>query len=199
MQPEKENKKIFTASNATTAILLIFIASMFIFPNFKATILQGLMKVGLFQPGVPSKHETSATEPSWDIICANSKSEIVDGNSLKGKVVFINFWATWCPPCIAEMPSINELYNTYKNNPDIIFLMVDADNDLLKSEGFMNKKSYNLPVYTSQSPIPTEWYEGSLPTTIVLDKKSNIVFQETGAADYTSKKFKTFIEDLLKN
>ena len=197
MQFEQKNKKVISVSNVITLILVVFTAAMFIFPEFKATILQGLMKVGLFQPDVPTKFETKNTEKIWNVSFTNSNGEIIDGNSLKGRVVFINYWATWCPPCIAEMPSVNELYALYKNNPDIVFLLVDTDNDLKKSAAFMKKRAFDLPVYASKNEAPVEWFEGSLPTTVVLNKEGNLVFRETGAADYNSKKFKTFIANLL--
>lgn len=196
MSTKEKNKKILSVSNLLTLALLVFTAAMFIFPEFKATVLQGLMKIGLFQPGVSDKNVPSTPEKNWNVSFTNSKGEIVDGNSLKDKVVFINYWATWCPPCIAEMPSINELYNEYKNNPDIVFLLVDADNDFTKSESFMKKKSFNLPIYTSQTQAPPEWYEGSLPTTVVLDKKGGVAFKHTGVANYESKKFRDFLQKL---
>ena len=50
-----------------------------------------------------------------------------DFNSAKGKVIVINFWATWCPPCIAEMPSMELLYQNYKDNEDVVFLFVSNE------------------------------------------------------------------------
>ena len=134
---------------------------------------------------------------NWDVSFSNSKGETVDGNSLNRKVVFVNVWATWCPPCIAEMPSINELYKTHQANSDIVFLLVDADDNLQKAENFITQKGFNLPVFIANTNIPSEWFEGSLPTTIVLNKKGNIVYHDTGAANYNSGKFKEFIDRLL--
>jgi thiol-disulfide isomerase/thioredoxin len=68
----------------------------------------GLMKTGLFQPEVSSS--TSKPIQVKDIGFRDAKGKTVTLSALKGKVVFINFWATWCPPCMAEMPSINTLY-----------------------------------------------------------------------------------------
>lgn len=198
MSTQKRNKKLFSLSNIITALLALFAAGMLFFPNFKATVLQGLMKVGLFQPGVHSTAHTPATELSWDVTFTNSKGETLNSKALKGKVVFINFWATWCPPCIAEMPSVNQLFKKYQSNPDIVFLLVDADNKLSKSEKFMADRGFGLPVYALQGQMPYEWFEGTLPTTVVLDKKGNIVFRETGVANYASTNFMNFIDRLLK-
>lgn len=198
MVTEKKDKKLFSLSNIITALLVVFAVSMFIFPEVKATVLQGLMKVGLFQPSVSSAAKTTNSGLTWNVQLSNSTGEILDGNSLKGKVVFVNSWATWCPPCIAEMPSVQGLYDKFKNNPDVVFLLVDADNNLSKSEKFMRDKNFDLPVYIAGSGLPEEWFGGTLPTTVVLDKKGNIVFDHKGVANYNTEKFKSFIEGLVK-
>ncbi|MFV0606631.1 MAG: TlpA family protein disulfide reductase [Niabella sp.] len=197
MQQEDKKKKLFSASNIITTILILFAAGMLLFPNFKAVVLQGLMKVGLFQPSVNKVDNNVNTKRNWDISFANSSGLIVDSSSIKGKVVFINIWATWCPPCIAEMPSVNKLYNQYKSNPNISFLLIDADNNFLKSEEFMQQKGYSLPVHISNKAIPKDWFNSTLPTTIVLNKKGNMVYRHAGVADYGNKDFEKFITGLL--
>ena len=124
--------------------------------------------------------------------------EYVDLSKLKGKVVFVNFWATWCPPCIAEMPSINSLKARYNNNKHLVFLMVDVDNNRSVANAFMKKNSYDLPVYTQGSNIPKSLFEGSVPTTVIINKKGEIVFEHRGMANYNSEKIQRFLEDLLK-
>jgi thiol-disulfide isomerase/thioredoxin len=113
-------------------------------------------------------------------------------------VVFINFWATWCPPCIAEMPSINNMQKKFKDNKDVVILMVDADNQLEKSQAFMKKHQYDLKVFTPASQIPATLLGGSLPTTVLLNKKGEIVFRHEGAADYENEDFQDYIEKLAK-
>ena len=196
---EKKKKKWYSFDNILTALLGIFIVLMIVNPSVKSMIIQGLMKVGLFQPRVAKENTEITTERNYDYTVAfrTADGKLIDGAMLKNKVVFINFWATWCPPCIAEMPSINRLYNKFKDNQDIFFLMVDADNDLQKSSNFMKDKNYQIPVVTTQGNIPEEWYSGTLPTTIVLDKKGNVVYRQTGAAEYTNKKFTNFITQLI--
>lgn len=192
-------KKWYSFSNISTGALILFAILMFINPNVKATVIQGLMQLGIFNPTVKQSSSLLANnkDANYDVQFSNARNEIVNNAAIKGKVVFINFWATWCPPCIAEMPSINRLYNNYKSNKDIIFLLVDADSNLNKAEAYMKKKKFELPVYIADKPVPREWYEGSLPTTIVLDKKGNMVFRHEGAAFYGARSFKAFIDQLL--
>lgn len=117
--------------------------------------------------------------------------------SLKGKVVFINLWATWCPPCIHEMPSINGLRSTFKDNDDLVFLMVDMDNKIEKSKVWMESKNYDLPVHVMDSELPRELFNGSIPTTIIVDKQNNIVARHVGVADYNSPEIVEIMEKLL--
>ena len=196
---DKKKKKWYSIDNIITAVLGIFVLLMIINPAVKSTAIQGLMKIGLFQPKIAKENIGIQTKSNYDysVNFTSADGNIISGESLKNKVVFINFWATWCPPCIAEMPSINDLYHQYKNNPDIIFLLVDADNDIQKSTAFMQNKNFDLPVVTSKSSIPSEWYSGTLPTTVVLDKKGNVAYKQTGAAEYTNKKFINFISELI--
>src|SRR5690606_3035773 len=80
---------------------------------------------------IAEEETTSLPEQTGnDVAFKDKDGKTVSLKSLKGKVVFINFWATWCPPCIHEMPSINELKKTFKGNDNIVFLMVDVDNNI---------------------------------------------------------------------
>ena len=121
---------------------------------------------------------------------------VVHLSDLKGKVVFINFWATWCPPCIAEMPSIDRLHKKYKEGDDVVFLLVDVDRNFRSSVEFMKRQKFSLPVYIAETAIPIAYFSGSMPTTIILDKAGNVVFQHIGAADYDNTKVESFIDQL---
>ena len=196
-------KKWFTISNALTAIMMVFVVVILVSPNFKGVVIQGLMKIGLFQPDVSAKNENTTISKisqgeQTGVLFKDETGNITDLSDLKGKVVFINFWATWCPPCIAEMPSINKLQEKFKDNEDFLVLMVDADNQPDKAIKFMAKRNYNLKVFTPASQIPTELLGNALPTTVLLNKKGETVFKHEGGADYTNQEFIKFIETLLK-
>lgn len=117
---------------------------------------------------------------------------------LKGKVVFINFWATWCPPCIQEMPSIAALKKRFPNHPDLVFLMVDVDNNIEKSSKFMLKNKLDLKAHTPSTAIPSDFLGNSIPTTVVLDKDGEIAIRVEGGRNYDTKDVIDAISDLLK-
>ncbi len=116
--------------------------------------------------------------------------------SARDKVIFINFWASWCPPCVAEMPDLSKLYKDYKD--EVVFLFVARD-QRSKVEAFIKKHNYDLPVYYETGFTPEQLNNTSLPTTYLLDKRGNIVVEKTGSASWNSKTSRTIIDGLLEN
>ncbi|WP_083256976.1 TlpA family protein disulfide reductase [Arcticibacter eurypsychrophilus] len=199
-----QKRKWFTFSNISTVILFVFVITLFISPNVKGWVIQGLMKVGLFQPNIPTNptanHNVAVVQQaaSPEVLFTDEKGNRIRLSEQRGKVVFINFWATWCPPCIAEMPGINNLYEKYKDNKKVLFLLVDVDSKMKKSAAFMKRKEFNLPVYIPASEMPSEYFSGSMPTTVILDKSGNIAFHHVGGADYSNPKVAEFINKLIQ-
>lgn len=194
--------KAFLTKNYLNILLISFLLLMVFVPSAKAFMLRGLMEIGLFKPGTSTAAASAEMAPAANlngILFKGISGNVVDLGKLKGKVVFLNFWATWCPPCQAEMPSIQKLYTQFQDDPDFVFLLVDADSKLPEAQQFMQKKKYSMPVYELASNIPEQLFKGTLPTTIVLDKKGRISFNEEGAANYAHKKFIAFMLQLKNN
>lgn len=191
--------KIFDKKNLINALVIgVFLVLMFV-PAAKALVIRGLMEIGLFSPGVEEVKPSAGTTEVKDLSGIKFKDlsgRTIDLGDLKGKVVFLNFWATWCPPCLAEMPAVNKLYEQFKADKNVVFILVDADSDLPKAQKYMDKKGYHLPVYAVASDIPDTIFKGSLPTTLVFDKFGRISYHEVGAANYASDKFIEFIKKL---
>ena len=160
-------------------------------------------KTFALKPGLYSPHEdTPANNIAIETTSLNLTFKSVDGKIInlteqKGKVVFINFWATWCSPCRAEMPSINSLYEKVRKEDKVVFLMVDADNKLAAANKFMKRRSFQLPVFGAVSAIPEQIFSGALPTTLIIDPNGKIVFQHSGMADYDRPEVLNFINAML--
>ena len=187
--------KILTKKRIINFLFIALLAVFFLVPSAKALLIQGLMQVGLFKPAI----EMPRQQPLQDLSAIkfkDAKGKEMSLADLQGKVVFLNFWATWCPPCLAEMPSVNKLYEQFKNDSDVVFLLVDADSDFAKAQAYMDRKNFKMPVYNVASSMPAALFAGSLPTTVVLDKKGRLSFKEEGAANYASDKFIAFIYQL---
>ncbi|WP_340203367.1 TlpA family protein disulfide reductase [Ascidiimonas sp. W6] len=113
----------------------------------------------------------------------------------KGKVILVNLWATWCPPCIAEMPSLQNLYTDYKDKIDFYF--VTSDNEA-RVRPFMEKNMYDFKVYNPIGEIPDELYSRSIPATYLISPDGKIVIEKKGAADWNSKTVRETIDALLQ-
>ena len=199
-QTKKIMKKFFNIAFMGLILSLIFV------PEVKATVQQGLMKLGFFNPNLDdSLISTKSENPNpKNSKPANYTMNLVDQNGkkvsledLKGKVVFINFWATCCGPCIAEMPSIQKLYDRFKDNDEVAFVLLEAEGNKTKATNFMEKKKLNLPVYYPAGDFPTEFFRGSLPTTVILDKQGNIAHITEGMADYSGQDIVDFINKVI--
>ena len=134
-----------------------------------------------------------------DVSFIGENGKAVSLASLKGKVVFINFWATWCPPCIHEMPSINKLKQSFAGNDKIVFLMVDVEGKMKESMAFMEKNKYDLPVYIPGSDIPAEYLGSSIPTTVILSKSGDMMARIEGGRDYTSPEMVKVLNELVES
>ena len=147
--------------------------------------------------------ETAKSEkPAYsglDVSFTDEAGKVVSLASLQGKVVFINFWATWCPPCVQEMPSINKLKQSFQGNDKIVFLMVDVDGKMEQAREFMEKNKYDLPVYIPSGRIPGEYLGNSIPTTVILNKSGVTMAHLEGGRDYTSPEIIKVLNELVQS
>ncbi len=101
----------------------------------------------------------------------------------RGKVVFLNFWATWCPPCRAEIPDFIEIYRDYQDKGmAIIGVSVDRDEEVVA--GFVKKNEINYPVVMYTQKLISDYQPGNaIPVTIIIDPEGKIRFKKVGAVD----------------
>lgn len=170
-----------------------------------------LLATGIMNADVPeAPSEMNAVERSEMILTGGSEmagagfrmvdleGKTVAFESLKGKVVFMNIWATWCPPCIAEMPNIQKLYDKVGSD-NIAFVMLSVDEGgVEKVKKFIKKKKYTFPVYMPASQFPQEFYSNAIPTTFIISPEGKIVARQEGMADYNTKDVQNFLQDMVK-
>ncbi|MEL7147268.1 MAG: TlpA disulfide reductase family protein [Bacteroidota bacterium] len=160
-----------------------------------ASFLQrGLLATGIITPDIVD--EKSAKTADYNFRLADEKGQILDFAEFKGKTVFINFWATWCPPCIAEMPDINDLYGNLSDEEDIVFILISVDKKPQKALDFVHQKAYDFPIYFLESRLPEVYDAHSIPTTYVISPNGKIVSERHGMAKYNSAKFRDFLTSL---
>lgn len=183
-----------------TSILLTLVTLALIFSvRARTWAIVGLMSLGFYSPKIPAIKPGEKLTPAPAMIVQTVDGKTIDLQQQKGKVIFINFWATWCPPCRAEMPTMNDFYKKIKNDTNVVFLSVDVDNKLNNSSAFMKNRGYQIPVYGGNlDGLPGTLYSGSVPTTLVVDKRGLVVFHHTGQANYDSDEFTKFVLGLAK-
>jgi peroxiredoxin len=135
---------------------------------------------------------------------ANFKLEKLDGTtvslaSLRGKVVFLNVWATWCEPCREEMPSMETLYDDFKGNKDFVMLAVSQDTKGRSVVApYVAKNGYRFTVLLDPENKIGESYDVSgVPETFIIDRKGQIVAHHMGAFDWSRPDVKDALQQLL--
>ncbi|WP_426478195.1 TlpA family protein disulfide reductase [Chryseobacterium sp. CBSDS_008] len=196
-----ENLKIWIRKNGSTAVLTVLFIIILVNKDAKAWLMRQVASTGILNSGISDskKAQGSSKQASYaGFMLKNEDGNIIDTSALQNKVVFINFWASWCPPCRAEFPSVQKLYDQYKNNPDMVFLTVNLDDNTALGKSYLKEKGFTVPFLVPAGEIPDVLYSGSLPTTVVLDRKGALRLHHTGLADYSKDSFYTQIDELLK-
>jgi len=191
MNLKKELKRRWVSILFYTAIIVLIFS-----PTAKSWVLEQVVSTGLLKAKI--KEDTGKNLPQaapFSFTDAEGKS--ASTADLKGKVVFINFWASWCPPCRAEMPSLENLYQKFKEDERIVFLFMNEDNDRSKAIQYLQNNHFTIPLFYSSGDVPNEIFSGTLPTTVVLDKEGKIVLRHQGMASYNSDDFIRQLNGLL--
>ena len=127
-------------------------------------------------------HLVADAAPAWELKDVSGKS--VKSSDFKGKVVILDFWATWCPPCRAEIPHFVALQDKYAGKGLVIVgISVDSDGPAVVSS-FMKANQINYPIVMG-TPDIAQLYGATqgIPTTFVIDRKGNIVATHLGLTD----------------
>ncbi|ACS81706.1 TlpA family protein disulfide reductase [Maridesulfovibrio salexigens] len=135
------------------------------------------------------------TAEGVDTVNAQGIQDIIAKN--KGKVVLVNFWATWCPPCRAEIPELIELRKKFSDD-DLVIIGVSVDQDSAAVDEFMLKSAkFNYPVYFAAEDVGAAFRIQSIPRTMLYDPAGQRVFDKEGS--YPGTMFERYINKMLKD
>lgn len=164
--------------------------------NTKAKLIQGVtyVKTMIFSPKANEVEEREKIASLDLTLRGISNATDINLKDLEGKVIFVNYWATWCSPCRAEMPSIQALYNDY--NDKIAFVFITSD-EKAKVDAYYTENNFNLPTYNALSNPPAQINTRTLPTTFIIDKKGNLATKETGASNWNSGGVRKMLDKLI--
>ncbi|WMJ72012.1 TlpA disulfide reductase family protein [Cytophagaceae bacterium ABcell3] len=203
------NKRKFSLKDIPGWVITLAIIGILYITGYHTEVIGQAQRVvlatGLIKPSLPHQAEgekASLTEKNM----AGAGFQMTDLNgtpvnfeNLHGKVIFLNIWATWCPPCIAEMPNIQSLYK--KVDPEkIVFVMLSIDEKgSEKVNRFIERKGYTFPVYLPANPLPAAFASNVVPATFIISPKGQVVAKHEGMANYDSKEMKDFLNGLTEN
>jgi len=187
----------FIKKNLSNILFVVFI--IFLFTPYglpvRATLIQGvsLITTRVFSMEIAKDEQVALQNYNWQL--RDLQGQSLNFSGFKGKTIIINFWATWCPPCVAEMPSFQKLFDDYGDQ--VVFLFV-ANDESDRVVSFIDDKNYKLPVYFQETQVPDEMNSNSLPTTYIVDASGHIVASKVGAADWNSAKVRKLLDRLIE-
>ncbi|MFB0519476.1 MAG: peroxiredoxin family protein [Acidobacteriota bacterium] len=144
-----------------------------------------LLVVALFSlSGFGKIKGQSSSSPAPDFALPDLEGKTVKLSDFKGKVIIIDFWATWCPPCVKEIPHFIELYEQYKENGFQMIGIAIQSGSATNVKQFVEEHGINYPILMGNKEITRE-YGGinAIPTTFVIDRQGRIVQKYIGYRD----------------
>lgn len=153
----------------------------------KIILILTVLMVGLFQVSY-SKIGIQVGNELPEFEYYNLMGGKMNSKNLKGKAIMLNFWATWCPPCRQEMPSIEKLYKKYKDNSnfEIVAIAVDKGTSL-KVASFIQDNKYTFPIFFDErGKASKKFLIRSIPTTFIINSEGIIVKKKLGAEDWSN-------------
>jgi len=150
--------------------------------------------------GQPGSAPVSAGEVASPFTLRDLSGNTVSLKEMRGKVVFLNVWATWCGPCREEMPSIESLYNDFKQYPNFVILAVSQDTgDPQGVAAYIAQNGYHFDVLLDPTNTVGDSYNvGGVPETFIIDPSGRIVAHHMGAFNWSRADFRAALKELIE-
>ena len=204
------NPKILKITIAGMAICILFLSYKFSEVNTDLKKYKGYYKdlsvmylnevIDAPELKKPSSREMKVTTIDFDsnmLQFSDFENNIFSIQNFKGKNLFINYWATWCNPCLAEMPYMAELYEKYKDEEDIIFLYLSREKlETIKNYIPKDESLQQLPIY--KIITDDEFFATSgIPTTFIVNSDGEVIVKDLGSAFWNDESVFKFIDNLI--
>jgi len=180
-------------------IITLLLIILILIPSSRMYLKTQFTRLTMRPPSVTSGSGNNVLlQPAdYRLSLIDNKGKKVTLENFKGQVIFLNFWATWCPPCVAEMPDLQDLYDQYKNKVEFFFI---SNEESSVTKQFMLKHNLNLPVYhLSGNRVPEAFHSNTIPATFVISQDGQIIISRKGAARWNSESVKNMLDALLTN
>lgn len=154
-------------------------------------------------PGGPAgeDHAVAAGERAAPFTLEDLGGRQVTLTEFRGKVVFLNLWATWCAPCREEMPAMERLYRQMRERKDFVMLAVSQDNGPANEvKSYVHKYGYDFPVLLDPKNSVAEAYGVTgVPETFIIDRDGRIIAHHQGPYDWSGADFRSALQELLSS
>lgn len=121
------------------------------------------------------------------------KGNTLNLQNLKGKKVFVNLWASWCPPCKREMPSIEKLYHSI-DTTRVAFVILSLDDRFEKAMRFVQSRNLKLPIYYPAENLPELFNVQGIPSTFIFDENGKMIKRVDGGDDYDTEEYRNLLK-----
>ncbi len=191
MKEQQQTKQSFFKkhwSNIVFVVLLIII----LIPKTRAYFQSWVVIPLIGSPEILEQNEDDALA-DYNLVLKDLEGNRIHLNQSKDKPMLINFWATWCSPCIAELPGLVELYDEFGHRVDFYFVSNEHKDVLQK---FMTIKELKIPVFNPASNIPAFYDTNAIPTTYLIGSDGKVIAKAEGMANWDSDRVKEIIRNL---
>lgn len=190
MQKDIKNRK----RNSWINIAIMIVMGVILFTPLGTEVKVLFNRLIAFSPSLEKTVDEEKVDFStWQLQDEQGKTVLF--SEFQGKLILVNFWATWCPPCIAEKPSFQKLYNDYQDR--VVFLFVTSD-PADKVVAYKEKHQYTLPMYFPLSNTPKLLESTSIPASYLIDQQGRVILKKFSAADWNSGSFRAELDRLLQ-
>ncbi len=181
----------FASGIALTVILVV--GGIFALMLSAQAMMEGGMDTAMMMPPphMPAVDRLTAqgqADYAWKL--STLDGEAVALESYRGKTVLLNHWATWCGPCVAELPSLVALHESIDRDDIAIVLVSMEDAGTVRS--FLDQKGFSLPTYVA-ADLPAVFESRGIPATFIFDSEGSVVFSHIGAANWDSDDCRDFL------
>ena len=167
-----------------------------------STLQRGMLASGLWRAtppaspaGPPVQFTSLRTDYPYPLPLLTLDGRPANLSQFKGKAVLVNLWASWCPPCLAEMPGLQALYQK-TDTSKVAFVLISLDANPNKARALLKRKGYTLPVFFPAAPLPAPFDSPSIPATVILTPSGRLADHHEGMADYDTPAFRAALEKL---
>lgn len=167
------------------------------YKDLSITYLNEIMEAPALEPSLKDGNIISIDFETNALQFTDLDSKMFSIQDFKGKTLFINYWATWCNPCLAEMPSMADLYERYSSNDDIVFLYLSRE-ELKTIQEYIPKDEslQKLPIY--KVVTDDEFFATTgIPTTFIINSSGDLIVKDVGSAFWNDQSVFNFIDNLL--